>query len=38
MYVLDRMDINSKNTYNLKDQKENLLNNPRVSLINPARN
>ena len=38
--ILDRMDINSKNTYfiTLKDHKENFLNNPTVRLINPAKN
>ena len=38
--ILDRMDINSKNTcfINLKDHKENILNNPTVRLVNPAEN
>ena len=38
--ILDRMDINSKNTcfITLKDHKENFLNNPTVRLINPAKN
>ena len=37
--ILDRMDSNSKNTcfITLKDHKENLLNNPTVQLINPAK-
>ena len=38
--ILDRMDINSKNTcfITLKDHKENFLNNPTVRLINPEKN
>ena len=38
--ILDRMDINSKNTcfITLKYYKENFLNNPTVRLINPAKN
>ena len=38
--ILDRMNINSKNTcfVTLKDHKENFLNNPTVRLINPAEN
>ena len=40
MEILDRIDINSKNTcfVTLKDHKENLLNNSAVPLINPAKN
>ena len=37
--ILDRMDINSKNTcfITLKDHKENFLNNPTVRLVNLAK-
>ena len=38
--ILDRMDINSKNTcfIILKANKVNFLNNPKMRLINPAKN
>ena len=38
--ILDRMNINSKNTcfITFKNHKENILNNPTVRLIKPAKN
>ena len=38
--IIDRMDINAESNrfITIKDRKENVLNNPKVCLINPAKN